>query len=91
MELNYLYKEIMEATERRMTKTEAAHLFGANLSPVKRHARSTTEGKLLVLERPGSRPKTNQSVRRLIEDELKRRFAGLLGERCEYLSVTFGR
>jgi len=76
-----LYREIVKAIERGMTKTEAAHLFGANLSSVKRDATSARDGKPLA---PNMRP-------RLIEENLKRRLAASLGKRRGYLGATFGR
>jgi transposase len=81
-----LRKKIIEALRRGMGKSEAARTFGVSLSSVKRYAKMADEGRPLApKKRPGSRPKTGQDARRLLEDDLKQRPAATLSERRQFL------
>ncbi len=63
-----LSKKIVEALRRGMTNTEAARSFGVSRSSVKRYAKLADEGRPLAPKRrPGSKPKMNESARRLLE------------------------
>jgi transposase len=81
-----LRKKIIEALRRGMGKSQAARTFGVSLSSVKRYAKMADEGRPLApKKRPGSRPKTGQDARRLLEDDLKQRPAATLSERRQFL------
>jgi transposase len=81
-----LRKKIVEALHRGAGKSEAARSFGVSLSSVKRYARTAREGKPLTpKKRPGSRPKMDKSVRRLLESDMEKRPAATLLQRREYL------
>ena len=81
-----LRKKIVEALNRGTGKSEAARSFGVSLSSVKRYARMAQEGKPLApKKRPGSRPKMDESARKLLESDMEKRPAATLPQRCEYL------
>ena len=81
-----LRKKIIEALRRGMGKSQAARTFGVSLSSVKRYAKMADQGRPLApKKRPGSRPKTGQDARRLLEDDLKQRPAATLSERRQFL------
>jgi transposase len=86
-----LRKKIVEALEKGMSKSEAARTFGVSLSSVKRYAKMADEGRSLApKKRPGSRPKLDESARRLLEADLKERPAATLPQRCEFLDRVAG-
>jgi transposase len=69
-----LRKKIIEALKRGMTKTEAARAFSVSRSSVKRYAKLAQEGRPLAPKRrPGSRPKMDESARRLLEADMEER------------------
>jgi transposase len=81
-----LRKKIVQALHRGMGKGEAARTFSVSLSSVKRYAKMADEGcPLAPKKRPGSKPKTGEDAKRLLEADLKERPAATLSERCEYL------
>src|SRR3712207_321455 len=84
-------KKIVEALNRGTGKSEAARSFGVSLSSVKRYARMAQEGKSLApKKRPGSRPKMDESARKLLESDMEKRPAATLPQRCEYLQKVAG-
>ncbi len=86
-----LRKKIVEALRRGMTKTEAARTFGVSRSSVKRYAKMAQEGRPLApKKRPGSKPKMDQSARRLLEADVERRPAATLSERRQFLKKAAG-
>ena len=86
-----LRKKIVEALNRGTGKSEAARSFGVSLSSVKRYARMAQEGKPLApKKRPGSRPKMDESARKLLESDMEKRPAATLPQRCEYLQKVAG-
>jgi transposase len=86
-----LRKKIVEALEKGMSKSEAARTFGVSLSSVKRYAKIADEGRSLApKKRPGSRPKLDESARRLLEADLEERPAATLPQRCEFLDRVAG-
>src|SRR4051812_45267233 len=87
-----LRTKIVEALRRGMGKSqEAARIFGVSLSSVKRYAKMADEGRPLApKKRPGSKPKTGQDARRLLEDDLKQRPAATLANRREFLERVCG-
>jgi transposase len=81
-----LRKKIVEALRRGTTKSEAARSFGVSRSSVKRYAKLADEGRPLApKKRPGSKPKMDESARRLLEADIEERPAATLSERREYL------
>jgi transposase len=86
-----LRKKIIEALRRGMSKSEAARTFSVSRSSVKRYAKLAEEGLPLVpKERPGSKPKMNQSATKLLEDDVHKRPAATLSERREFLKKAAG-
>ena len=81
-----LRKKIIEALRRGMTKSEAARAFGVSRSSVKRYAKLVEQGRPLApKKRPGSRPKVDESARRLLEADMEERPSATLSERREFL------
>ena len=86
-----LRKKIVEALRRGTTKSEAARFFGVSRSSVKRYAKLAEEGgSLAPKKRPGSKPKMDQSARRLLEADAQERPSATLSERREYLGRVCG-
>ncbi len=78
-----LRKKIVEALERGgATKSEADRAFGVSRSSVKRYAKLAWEGlPLAPKKRPDSKPKMDESARKLLEADAHRRPAATLFER----------
>ena len=87
-----LRKKIVQAVERgMMPKTEAARSFGVGISSVKRHVAAARQGRSLApKKRPGSKPKLDESARRLLEADLQQRPAATLPQRREFLRRVRG-
>ncbi len=86
-----LRKKIVEALRRGTAKSEAARSFGVSRSSVKRYAKLAQEGRSLApKKRPGSRPKMDESARRLLEADLEEHPAATLSERREFLRRVVG-
>jgi transposase len=74
-----------------MPKAEAARTFGVGISTVKRHASKAQRGESLEpAKAPGKRPKMDQRVRKLLEEDLKERPFVTLQERCDYVEAISG-
>ncbi len=87
-----LRKKIVEALRLRgTTKSEAARSFGVSRSSVKRYAKLAEEGRPLApKKRPGSKPKMDETARRLLEADMEERPSATLSERREYLGRACG-
>jgi transposase len=86
-----LRKKIVEAVERGMPKGEAARLFGVGISSVKRYVATAGAGRSLApKKRPGSKPKLDETARRLLETDLQGRPAATLPQRREFLRRMAG-
>ncbi len=86
-----LRKKIVEALRRGTTKSEAARSFGVSRSSVKRYAKLADEGRSLApKKRPGSKPKMDETARRLLEADMEERPSATLSERREYLGRACG-
>ena len=86
-----LRRKIVEAVERGMPMAEAAKTFGVGVSSVKRYVATYREGRSLApKKRPGSRPKLDESARRLLEADLEERPAATLPQRREFLRRVCG-
>lgn len=86
-----LREKIVQALHRGMGKSHAARSFGVSLSSVKRYAKMSQEGRPLApKKRPGSKPKTDENARRLLEADLEEHPAATLAERREFLERVCG-
>jgi len=86
-----LRKKIVEALNHGIGQSEAARTFDVSLSSVKRYAKMADEGRPLApKKRPGSRPKTGEDARRLLEADLNERPAATLRQRREFLERVCG-
>jgi transposase len=87
-----LRRKIVEGVEqRRMSKSEAARMFGVSLSSVKRYVKAACEGRSLSPGKaPGKRPKLDEKARRLLEADVKERPFAKLKDRREYLQKVAG-
>ena len=86
-----LPQKIVDAIERGMPKTQAARTFGVGISTVKRYATKAQKGESLEPGKaPGKRPKIDEPVSKLLEEDLKERPFATLKERCEYVEAMSG-
>ena len=69
-----------------MSKSAAARLFDVSLSSVKRYARIASRGASLEPRRGGGRPpKVDQTTQKLLEEDVQKRPAATVSERCQFL------
>ena len=74
-----------------MPKAEAAGTFGVGISTVKRYATKAQKGEPLEPGKaPGKRPKMDERVSKLLEEDLKEHPFATLRERCEYVEAISG-
>jgi transposase len=87
-----LRQKIVEGVEqRRMSKSEAARLFGVSLSSVKRYVKAACEGRSLSPRKaPGKKPLLDEKARRLLEADVQERPFAKLTDRREYLLKVAG-
>ena len=86
-----LRKKIVDAIERGMPKAEAARTFGVGISTLKRYATKARRGESLEPGKaPGKRPKMDERVGKLLEEDLKERPFATLRERCGYVEAVSG-
>jgi transposase len=86
-----LRKKIVEALRRGATKSEAARSFGVSPSSVKRYAKLAEQGRSLApKKRPGSKPKMDETARRLLEADLEERPSATLPGRRKFLRRMVG-
>ena len=86
-----LRKKIVDAIERGRPKAQAARTFGVGISTVKRYATKLRRGESLEPGKaPGKRPKIDERVGKLLEEDLKERPFVTLRERCEYVRAVSG-
>ena len=86
-----LRRKIVDAMERGMPKAEAARTFGVGISTVKRYAAKARRGESLRPGKaPGRRPKVDERVSKLLEEDLHERPFLTLRERCEYVEAISG-
>jgi len=86
-----LRKKIVQALHRGMSKSKAARTFSVSLSSVKRYAKMADEGRSLTpKKRPGSKPTTGESTRKLLEADLQERPGATLADRREFLQRVCG-
>ena len=74
-----------------MSKAEAARTFGVGISTVKRYSTKARRGESLEPGKaPGKRPKMDEQVRKLLEEDLKERPFVTLRERCDHVEAISG-
>ncbi len=74
-----------------MSKTSAACLFSVSLSSVKRYCRIAKQGASLEPRKGGGRPpKTDETVEKLLEEDVEKRPAATVSERRRFLECTTG-
>ncbi len=72
-------------------KTQSAHTFGVGISTVKRYATKAQRGEPLEpAKAPGKRPKIDERVRKLLEEDLRERPFVTLRQRCDYVQAISG-
>src|SRR5215216_36716 len=86
-----LRQKIVDAIGRGMPKAEAARTFGVGISTVKRYATKAQRGEPLEpATAPGKRPKMDERLSKLLEEDLKERPFVTLQERCGYVEAISG-
>jgi transposase len=86
-----LRQKIVNAIERGMPKAQVARTFGVGISTVKRYATKAQRGESLEpAKAPGKRPKMDEPLRKLLEEDLKERPFVALRERCDYVEAISG-
>jgi transposase len=86
-----LRQKIVDALRRGMPKVQAARTFGVGVSTVKRYATKAQRGESLEpAKAPGKRPKMDERVRRLLEEDLKKRPFVTLQQRCDFVEAISG-
>jgi transposase len=74
-----------------MPKIEAARTFGVGIFSVERYVAKAHQGRSLASKkRPGSKPKLDESARRLLEADLRERPTATLPQRREFLRQVRG-
>lgn len=86
-----LRQKIVEATERGVSKAQAARLFGVSLSSVKRYARLARRGDSLAPGKGSGRPaKIDENAKKLLEKDVEERPAATVSERRRFLEHITG-
>src|SRR5215208_6699119 len=86
-----LRQKIVDAIERGMPKAQAARTFGVGISTLKRYATKAQRGEPLEPGKaPGKRPKMDERVSKLLEEDLEEHPFVTLRERCEYVRAVSG-
>jgi transposase len=86
-----LRRKMVDAIERGMPQAQAARTFGVGISTVKRYATKAQKGEPLEPGKaPGKRPKMDERVGKLLEEDLKQYPFATLRERCEYVRAVSG-
>jgi transposase len=87
-----LRHRIVKAVEDGMSKCGVARLFGVSLSSVKRYSRIADRGAPLAPRKGGGRPpKADESIRRLLEEDVKERPAATVAERRRFVRSVTGK
>ena len=83
-----LRRKIVDAIKRGMPKSQATRTFGVGVSTVKRYATKAQRGEPLEPGKaPGKRPKMDEKVSKLLEEDLKERPFVTLRQRCDYVEA----
>jgi transposase len=86
-----LRQKIVEATQRGVSKAQAARLFNLSLSSVKRYARLAHQGGSLAPGKGSGRPpKIDESAKKLLEKDVQERSVATISERRRFLEHITG-
>ena len=86
-----LRQKIVEATQRGVSKAQAARLFNLSLSSVKRYARLARQGGSLAPGKGSGRPpKIDESAKKLLEKDVQERSVATISERRRFLEHITG-
>ncbi len=87
-----LRTRIVKAVQEGMSKSGAARLFGVSLSSVKRYVRIADRGSSLEPRKGGGRPpKTDQTIEKLLEEDVHTRPAATVLQRRLFLEHATGK
>jgi transposase len=88
-----LRKKIVQAIEQRgMSKSETARLFGISLSSVKRYTKLASQGESLAPRKGGGRPPiADETTKRLLEEDIRKRPAATVADRRHFLMSFAGK
>jgi transposase len=87
-----LRMSIVRAIQEDVSKSAAARLFGVSLSSVKRYAKLAERGESLTPRKGGGRPpKADETTTKLLEDDVEKRPAAAITERCRFLRSAMGK
>ncbi len=88
-----LRQKVVQAIEQRgISKSRAARLFGISLSSVKRYARLSSQGESLTPRKGGGRPpKADETIRKLLEEDISKRPAATVAQRRHFLESFAGK
>jgi transposase len=87
-----LRQKVVQAVERGMSKSQAARLFGISLSSVKRYSRLASHGESLTPRKGGGcPPKADEAVKRILEEDIRKRPAATISERRRFLESFAGK
>jgi len=74
------------------SKSAAARLFGVSLSSVKRYAKIAERGESLEPRKGGGRPpKADETIQRLLEEDVHERPAATIADRSRFLQSMTGK
>jgi transposase len=86
-----LRQKIVEATQRGVSKAQAARLFGVILSSVKRYARLARRGGSLAPSKGSGRPpKIDENAKKLLEKDVEERPVATVSKRRRFLEHITG-
>ncbi len=87
-----LRTRIVETIRAGTSKSATARLFSVSLPTVKRYMRIADRGASLAPRKSGGRvPKTNQTTRKLLEEDIKERPAATIADRRLFLEKVAGQ
>jgi len=87
-----LRTRIVETVRAGTSKSATARLFSVSLPTVKRYMRLADRGASLIPKKaPGRVPKTNETTRKLLEEDIKERPAATVAERRLFLEKVAGQ
>ena len=88
-----LRQKVVQALEQRgISKSQAARLFGISLSSVKRYVRLAKQGRSLAPRKGGGRPPiADETTKRLLEEDMRKRPAATVADRRHFLERFAGR
>ena len=87
-----LRTRIVQAVREGMPKSEAARFFSVSLSSVKRYVGIANRGSSLEPRKGGGRPpKTDETAKKLLEEDIRTRPAGTVSQRRRFLEHLTGK